>query len=457
MSDNKQLKPRQSSKKSRSKLLPYINENAAGIDIGSNEHYVAVPEGRDENTVRSFKSVTSDLYALADWLSHCGIDTVAMESTGVYWIPLYELLEERGFEVLLVNARHVKNVSGRKTDVLDCQWLQQLHTFGLLAGAFRPNDSICQLRAYHRQREMLIKQISMHIQHMQKALSQMNVQLHNVISDITGMTGMAIIRAIIAGERNTKKLAEFRDGRRKNSEELIEKSLEGHYREEHVFSLKQAVELVDYYQMKVRDCDQEIDRVLSTFSDKVDLSSVDIPQKKRERSGNLNSPSFDLHAHLFRITGVNLTAIPGINSHTAFKIISEIGLDMNRWKTDKHFASWLGLCPGNKVSGGKQLSGKSKPTSNRAAAALRLAATSLGRSQTSLGAFYRRQKARLGAPKAITATAHKLARLFYNMLSYGAEYIEQGEAYYEEKYKERIIKNLQRRANALGFQLIHAN
>lgn len=438
-----------------SKNFPCLNPNAAGIDVGSKEHYVAVPADRSENSVRSFKSFTVDLQALVDWLKSCKIDTIAMESTGVYWIPLFEILERNGFEVQLVNARHIKNVSGRnKTDVLDCQWLQKLHTFGLLSGSFRPEDKICELRSYNRQREMLTHQAATHVQHMQKALSQMNLQLHNVISDITGMTGLLIIRAIVSGNRDIKYLASLRNGRCKNSAEEIEKSLQGNYREEHIFSLKQALELFDFYQTKIKECDNKIEKSLRCFDDMVDLTLTKVPPKKREGAGSPSSDSFDLHEHLFRITGVNLTAIPGINAHTAFKLISEVGLDVSQWKTEKHFASWLGLCPGNKVSGGKRLSGRTKPSANRAAVALRIAASSLYRSPSALGAYYRRQKARLGAPKAVTATAHKLAKLFYKLLKEGGEYLEKGQAYYEEMYRERVINNLRKRAKSLGLKLI---
>jgi transposase len=457
MSDNKINYVRKSSAKEKkmSKELELLNLNAAGIDIGSQQHYVAVPEGRDEVSVRSFASFTPDLYKLAAWLKKCGIETVAMESTGVYWIPLYEILSSKGFEVNLVNARHVKNVSGRKTDVLDCQWIQQLHTYGLLSGAFRPNDQICQLRAYNRQREMLVAQAAKHVLHMQKALSQMNIQLHNVLSDVTGKTGLKIIRAIVSGEHDPKKLAEYRDGRCKNSLEIIEKSLVGNYREEHLFALKQAVELYDIYHEKIRTCDEEIEKLLSNFDGKIDLDKTDVPKSKAgSKKENSNTPKFDLHKHLFRITGVNLTALPGINSHTAFKVLSETGVDMSCWPTEKHFVSWLGLCPGNKVSGGKRLPGRSTPTANRAATSFRMAASTLFRNKSALGAFHRRMKGRLGPAKAVTATAHKLAKLFYKMLKYGESYVEKGQDYYEQQYKNRVVKNLQKRAQQMGFKLV---
>lgn len=437
--------------------LEHINKMAAGIDIGSRSHFVAVPEGCSDQCVREFKSFTGDLTALVDWLKKCGIETVAMESTGVYWIPLYELLESRGFEVMLVDARHVKNVSGRKTDVLDCQWLQQLHTYGLLRGAFRPNEQVCRLRAYTRQRSMLVQQASNHIQHMQKALSQMNVQLHNVLSDITGETGMRIIRAIVNGTRCPKLLASHRDKRCKNSLETIEKSLTGSYRDEHVFSLTQAVELYETYQQKIAACDKKIEAQLLTFDERQDVGQEELNEraiKRKSKGRSKNAPLFNLKAHLIRITGVDLTAIPGIEATSALKIIAEIGLDFTRWKSNKHFASWLGLCPGNKVSGGKRLGGKSKRTANYAASTLRMAGSTLHRSNSALGAFFRRLKSRLGAPKATTAVAHKLGTIIYQMIVDGKEYDEIGQDYYENQYRERIIKNLSIRAKTLGFKLV---
>jgi len=437
--------------------LDHINKMAAGIDIGSKSHFVAVPKGCAETCVREFKSFTRDLIALADWLEECGIETVAMESTGIYWIPLYELLESRGFEVKLVDARHVKNVSGRKTDVLDCQWLQQLHTYGLLNGAFRPNQEICELRTYSRQRGMLIQQASAHIQHMQKAMSQMNIQLHNVISDITGETGLKIICAIVGGERDPKVLATYRDRRCKNSLKIIQDSLTGSYREEHIFTLKQALELYTFYQGKIAACDDEIEKKLLTLDEcrKVEESELNKRASKRKGKGrSKNAPLFNLKSHLIRITGVDLTAIPGIEATSALKIISEIGLDLSRWRNSKQFASWLGLCPGNKVSGGKRLGGKSKRTANHAASTLRMAASTLHRSDSALGAFFRRLKSRLGAPKATTAAAHKLGVIIFEMIKNGIEYDEVGQDYYEKLYRERLVKNLSFRAKMLGFDLV---
>ena len=430
--------------------LKRVNLDAAGIDIGAEEHWAAVPPGRNTEgqDVRRFGAFTGELCALADWLKQCGIQTVAMESTGVYWIPLYELLVERGFEVLLVDARQAKNVPGRKTDVLDCQWLQELHTYGLLRGAFRPVDQVCILRSYLRQRSMLVSYASHHIQHMQKALEQMNLKLSHVVSDITGLTGRGIIKAILSGERDPVKLAKLRDPRCKSSEATVARALEGHYREEHLFTLQQAVELVEFYQQQMTACDRQIEACLQQFEEKSSETPMTTRRRKRRRG-----IAFDARSYLYRMTGIDLTQIDSIEGNTALTVISEIGLDMSRWPTEKHFGSWLGLAPGSKVSGGKRLSGRTKPSANRAAAALRLAAQSLNQSQSALGAYFRRLKARLGAPKALTAAAYKLARIVYRMLKYGAGYVDQGEAVYEGRYRDRLLRNLKRRAAELGFQL----
>lgn len=430
-----------------------IYPNAAGVDIGNGEHFVAVPADRDEEPVRHFPTFTSDLHELANWLEKCGVDTVALESTGVYWIPLFEILEQRGFQVVLIDTRRLKNVPGRKTDVLDCQWLQQLHTYGLLPAAFRPEDEICVLRSYLRQRAMLIEYGSHHIQHMHKALDQMNVKLGNVISDITGQTGLAIIDAILSGERDPVELAKLRDPRCKNSEETIAKSLQGNWRDDHLFELKQALELYRSYRQKLAECDSKIETTLAGFEDKSDGK----PLKPRKQKRNKNAPSFQVREQLYRMTGVDLTAIDGIDSNTALKVLSEIGCDIAKWPTFKHFASWLCLCPGNKKTGGKQRSGKTRRSSNRAATALRMAAQTLEKSPTALGAFYRRMKARLGAPQAVTATAHKLSRLIYSMLRYGKTYVDIGEQAYEQQYRERILYNLKRRAIKFGYVMMPAN
>ena len=432
--------------------LQHINLNAAGIDIGSERHLVAVPEGRDTVSVREFGTFTADLEALATWLKQCGVTTVAMESTGVYWIPLFELIERRGFEVKLVDARHVKNVSGRKSDVLDCQWLQQLHTYGLLAGAFRPSDEVCVLRSYLRQREMLTQTASMHIQHMQKALQQMNLLLHNVVSDITGVTGMKIIKAILAGERDPRVLARNRNERCHNTTATIAKSLVGNYREEHLFALRQAVDLYETYQAKIADCNQAIIKQVEKQPDISD-DEPPTPEKQVQARDRLRD-GVDVRNLLFKKSGVDLFAIPGLAADTLLTLASEVGFNMTPWKTEKHFASWLGLCPGTKISGGKVLNNKTKRNPNRATQAFRMAAASLYRSQTALGAFYRRIKSRSGGKQAVTATAHKIARIYYAMLTQGTSYVELGQQAYEQRYKERRIDHLKVQAKSLGFQLV---
>jgi len=444
-----QRNPSQTGKTRKSQqAITITHPNAAGIDIGSSVHYVAVPPDRDDQPVREFPSFTSDLNALADWLKECGVDTVAMESTGVYWIPLYELLESRGFTVRLVNARHVKNVSGRKSDVLDCQWLQQLMSYGLLSGSFRPDEAICVLRSLWRQRSMLLRGQARQVQHMQKALTQMNIQLANVISDVVGTTGQKILRAIIAGERNGDVLAKMKNGRIVASKAEIAKSLQGNWRSEHLFALKQAMGLFDFIGTQLDECDREIEQQLIT------LKVHDHEPAKGKRAGSRNAPAYDLRTQLFKMCGVDLTRIDGINVTTAMAVISETGTDMSRFATAGHFTSWLGLCPGTKITGGKLMNGKTRKVVNRAAQALKLAAASLRSSQSALGAYYRRMCARMDKPKAITAAAHKLARLIYTMLTKGEEYIDQGQEYYEERYRQRLLYNLAQRAEKMGMKLV---
>jgi len=448
------MSKRKKSRKSKNQIFEQIHSNAAGIDIGADTHFVAVPPGRDPEgkDVRSFPTFTADLYALANWLKGCGIDKVAMESTGVYWIPLFEVLESQGFEVLLVNPKHFKNVPGRKTDVLDCQWLQQLHTFGLLQGSFRPDAQICELRAYLRQRATLISDAARYIQHMQKAMEQMNIKLTRVISDITGDTGMRIIRAIVDGERNPQKLANLRDPRCKNDVNVIAKALNGNWKKEHLFSLQQALELFDFHQKQISECDLQIQKHLKNFDDRSNGGSLPSGGKKNNASHPMN---FDSRSFLFKVTGVDLTRVNGIDAPTAIGIISEIGLDMTRFPTVKNFASWLGLCPGSKITGGKLISSKTKSSANRAAYYFRMAAYSLQRSKSAFSAFFRRKKAQAGAPKAITATAHKIARTIYFMLKYGTEYKDVGQDYYEQRYRQRVINNLKRRAKQFGLTLVN--
>ena len=451
---SKRSRKAQKSKISVNNLPPHlrhININAAGIDIGSDRHLVAVPEGSDDVAVRQFGAFTSDLHKLADWLKKCGVTTVAMESTGVYWVPLFEILEQREFEVKLVDARHVKNVSGRKSDVLDCQWLQQLHTYGLLQGAFRPPDEICILRSYVRQKEMLTQASCMHIQHMQKALQQMNVLLGNVVSDVTGVTGMKIIKAIIAGERDPNVLALNRQQECRNSKETIAKSLVGNFRDDHMFALKQAVELYETYQAKITECQQAIVKHLGT---QPNITDDEPPESgKHVRARERMRADVDIRQKLYKMTGVDLFATPGLAADTLLTLASEVGFDMTPWKSVKHFTSWLGLCPGTKLSGGKALDRKTKRTANRGAQAFRMAAASLARSQTALGAFYRRIRSRTDGRRAITATAHKIARIYYSLLTKGTPYVETGQNAYEQMYKERRITALKKQALSLGYQL----
>ena len=429
--------------------LTRINEHAAGIDIGSESHFVAVPPDSCPDLVRQFGVFTKDLYAIADWLKECGVKSVAMESTGVYWVPLYEVLEERGFDVKLVDARKVKNVSGRKSDVMDCQWLQQLESYGLLQGAFRPADEIVILRGYMRQREMLVKSGSTHIQHMQKALQQMNLRLDNVVSDITGQTGMRILKGILKGERDVRKLASMRDPHCKATEEVIAASLVGNYRQEHLFSLKQAVELFEFYQQKIRECEEEIEAYLKRLPHKRDDEPP--PLEGRPKKSRV---SFNVRDEAFKLLGVDLFRIKGLNSETVLRLVSEVGVDLGRFPTEKHFSSWLSLSPEKKVSGGKVLSSKTKASSNRAAQAFRQAAVSAQASDSELGAYYRRMKARKGGAKAVTATAHKLARVYYRMVKEGEGYVEGGARAYEEKHRQRVVSNLKKSARGLGYELV---
>lgn len=448
------MKSRTGKKKSQDSLKP-INLKAAGIDIGAESHWVCVPAKKEEQNVREFKCYTPDLYALADWLSKCEVETVVMESTGVYWIPIFQILETKGFKVLLVNSHHVKTVPGRKSDVLDCQWLQQLHSYGLLAGSFRPQDEICILRSYIRHRDNLIRSAGTHVQRMQKALTQMNLQLHRVISDITGKTGLKIIRSILAGERNSQYLASLKDGRIRRTTEEIAAALTGDYRVEHLFVLRQELQLYEIYQQQIAQCDEEIETYLISLNSQIELEEVESEKKlpkKKKCCGN--EPAFDLRSHLHRISGVDFTRIDGLGVLTVQTILSEIGLDSSRFPSVKHFTSWLGLCPGSRVSGGKVKSSQTRHVVNRAANAFRLAANALSRSQSANGAFFRRLRARLGSPKAITATAHKLARIFYCLWTKGGEYQDPGVDVYEQQYQQRVLNNLQRKADQLGFTLV---
>ena len=433
--------------------LEQINPHAAGIDLGSREHWVCVPPDRSEQNVRRFGCFTPDLMAMAHWLIECQIETVAMEATGVYWIPLFQILEAQGLEVKLVNAHHVKTVPGRKTDVNDCQWLQQLHSYGLLSGSFRPSDQVCVLRSYLRQRENLIKSATTHVQRMQKALIQMNLHLHKVISDVTGVTGMKIIKAIVAGQTDPQVLASLKDPRIKSSVADIGSALTGDYRSEHIFVLQQELRLYEFYQAEIVAIDVEIEQCLASFEAK----TLELPPtrgKKRRKKPTANHPNFDLHQYLYRMAGVDFTLIDGLDALTVQTILSEVGLNPKRFPTVKHFTSWLGLCPGQKITGGKVKSSQSRPVVNRAAKAFRMAAFSLTQSRSALGAFYRRLRSKLGAAKAITATAHKIARLFYRIWTTGEQYSDPGMDYYEQKYQDLMLKKLKRKAEALGLELV---
>ncbi|MGL9762908.1 MAG: IS110 family transposase [Wolbachia sp.] len=437
-------------KKEKSKL-EIMNPDPAGIDVGSSVYYVCVPEGRDEQLVQKFGCFTKDLHSLARWLKKCKVTTVAMESTGVYWIALFQILDSYELEVKLVNARHVKNVPGRKSDVQDCQWLQQLYSYELLQGSFRPDNQVCVLRSYVRQRKNLTESASTHVLRIQKALIQMNVQLHKVIGDITGATGMKIIKAIIEGERNPEKLAEFRDARIKNDQSTIAKALAGDYREEHLFTLKQEFELYNIYQEKIAESDKNIEVYYKTFETK----SGESKRLSKEKNKNSKSkPNFALHEKLYRVTGMDFTKVLGLDVVTIQTIISETGINPNIWQTEKHFSSWLGLSPANKITGEKAFSTRTRKVINRAANAFLMAAHCMSRSNSVIGSYCRRLKKRLGAPKAITDTARKLACIFYSMLKYGQEYVERGIDYYEKLYKERVLKNLSKKASELDYTLI---
>lgn len=432
--------------------LPVVQPDAAGIDVGSAEHWVAVAPGRDPRPVRRFAAFTADLEHLADWLAACGARTVAMEATGVYWIPLFELLEARGFEVLLVDPRQTKAVKGRpKTDRLDCQWIQRLHACGLLAGSFRPGDAIVVLRGYLRQRQTLIRYAGSHVQHLQKALEQMNVKLTEVVSDITGVTGLSIIRAILAGRRDPAELARLRNEHCKVSEAGLARALHGNWREEHLFELKQALALWEYHQELIRECDRQIERHLASLPDR--RGGAVLPPRPKARKLKPREPHYDARGLVHRACGVDLTAIEGIDQTTALVLLGEIGPDLGRFPTVKKFCAWLGLCPQPRDSGKARRPGRVRPGINRAAQALRLAARGLHHSRSALGAFYRRLRARLGAPKAIVATAHKLARLVYALLTKGAAYVAQAMEDYERSYASRRLNGLARQAAALGYRL----
>ncbi|MGH9550813.1 MAG: IS110 family transposase, partial [Terriglobales bacterium] len=427
----------------------------AGLDIGASEIWVAVPPDRDPEPVRPFSTFTPDLERLADWLAACRVTSVAMESTGVYWIPIFELLEGRGLEVYLVNARHIKNVPGRKSDVQDCQWIQRLHRYGLLNASFRPEAEMVALRAYLRQRAMLIEHRAPHIQHMQKALHQMNVQLTRVLSDITGVTGMQIVRAIVDGERDPLVLARFRQPGCRSSKDEIAQALTGHYRAEHVFALKQALTLYDTYTDQLAECDRQLAQYYSATKPRFDPDDPEHPlgPDPKPNSHSKNAPNFEVRTPLFKLVGVDLVAVSGFDESMAQTILSEIGTDMSAWPTVKHFCSWLGLAPHNDVTGGRVVRSRTLKNRNRAAQALRMAAEAAGRGHDALGAYYRHMRARVGPQQAITATAHKLARIIYHMLRDRQSFQVVTALAYDDQQHQRELKSLQRRAAQLGLTL----
>ena len=466
--------------------LEILKPDAAGIDCGAQEHYIAVPPDRvsaGQPAVRCFSAFTEGLDAAVDWLKQCRVSTVAMESTGVYWIPLHQKLEEAGIEVYLVNARHVRHVPGRKTDVQDSQWLRQLHRFGLLNASFRPDDIICRLRSLHRHRDNLVSSSASEIQHMQKALQEMNLHLHHAVSDITGLSGLRIIDAILAGERDPEKLVKLRDRRvSKSTPEQMKAALQGDCRPEHLFVLSQSLQAYRFYQARIEESDREIEPLLEKLAQQVEAASGNVnldalvpsvpkggsttpeqlrqakpasgPKSKRKRKPRANEPKIELARLLERICGIDLTQVVGLNVLNVLLIISEIGVDMSKWRSAKAFCSWLGLCPGNKISGGKVLDSRTRQVVNRVADALRLAAQSAGRTQTCLGIFYRRKQAHLGAPKATTATARKLACLIYQLLRNKRPYQELDPLTYQLRLQKSALTRLQKQAASLGYTLL---
>ena len=435
--------------------LPEMRPNAGGIDVGATEIFVAVPADRDSDSVRSFPTFTQDLHELADWLQHCRVDTVAMESTGVYWIPLFQILEARGIEVHLVNAQHVHHVPGRKSDVLDCQWLQYLHSVGLLRASFRPEHAVCEIRSLMRHRQNLVEMACVHVQHMHKSLDQMNLQIHHVISDITGVTGLAIVDAIVAGKTNPKELAQLRDYRIKASVETVTKSLVGDYRPEHIFTLKQSLTAYRYDQQLIADCDQEIQQRIQSFHPKPNDSAGAAAAGSSDSA--TASSTFDLHSHLERIFGVDLTRIPGFECLRIQTIFSELGVDLlSKFGTDERFCSWLNVCPKDGTSAGRRIRAPKIKTTNRVTQELRLAAQSLHHNRSYLGDYYRSQRARHGAVRAIKNTAHKLARILFHVVTTRQPYDETVFAKLEARNQERRLHKLQSMAKQMGYSLARA-
>jgi transposase len=433
---------------------PTLHPHAAGIDVGAREVYVAVPPGADPRPVRRFETFTEDLLAVRDWLQGCGVDSIALESTGVYWIPLFQILEAAGLEVVLVNARHCKNLPGRKTDVQDCQWLQYLHAVGLLRPSFRPADEVCAVRSILRHRDSLMQGAARCVSHLHKSLTQMNIQLQHVISDLTGVTGRAILEAILAGERDPVTLAQLKDHRIKATREVIAKSLRGDWREEHLFTLRQSYQLWQEHQQLITACDQQIESMLQQFDTRAEKDAALAPATTSHKKPQKNEPQFLAREECFRVLGVDLTAVPGFQTPTVLVLVCELGPGFaEKFQTAKHFGSWLGLCPDNRITGGKIYSAKTRDVKSRVATALRLAARSLHRAQNYFGDLYRRWKARLGAPKAVTAMAHKLARVLWHLLKYRQEFDWNVFAQEEAKMKRKKLARLFHMAESLHYQL----
>jgi len=438
--------------------LEVVHPDAAGIDIGNESHYVAVPATRDSQAVRRFGCTTGELQALAEWLKQCRIRTVAMQSTGVYWVAVYDLLEQAGFEMYLVNARDTKNLPGRKSDVQESQWLMKLHTYGLLRNSFRPSQEIRMMRTYWRQRNDLVRSAGRHIQRIQKALTQMNIQLANVLSDVSGMTGQAIVKAILRGERDPHQLAALRNVQVKASEEQIAQSLEGNWQPDLLFVLKQEQDGYEFCQKQIAECDHQLAQYLQQRENRSQTTSLPEEKRKgRRRKKRGNAPQFDLREGLFRMSGTDLTQIDSIDVMTATTILSEVGWDMSKWQTENHFVSWLRLCPDNRISGDRIIGKGRLPTNNRVTIALKMAASSLRLSKTYLGAQFRRLRTKLGGPIAIKAMAAKLARLVYRMLRYGMKYVDQGALFYQAQHRQLQIKHLKWKANKLGFRVVEAH
>ena len=433
--------------------LPTMRPNAGGIDIGATEVVVAVPADRDPESVRSFPTFTEDLHALADWLQQCRVDTVAMESTGVYWIPLFQILEARGIDVHLVNAQHVHHVPGRKTDVLDCQWIQYLHSVGLLSASFRPEQAVCEIRSLMRHRENLVQMASVHVLHIHKSLDQMNLQIHHVISDITGVTGLAIMDAIVAGNRDPKELAKLRNHRIKASVETVTKSLVGDYRPEHIFTLKQSLTAYRHYQQLIADCDHEVQQRVQTFK-----GPDDAPTATTDNSGSptTTDTSFDLHSHLKRIFGVDLTTMPGFDVLRIQTLFSELGADLSKFPTMDSFSSWMNICPKVGKSAGRRIRSAILKIKNRVNHTFRMAAQTLHKDESFLGDYYRSQRARYGPAKAIKNTAHKLARIFYHLVTTRQPYDETVFAKVEARNQQRRFRKLQTLAKQMGYQIVPA-